>query len=55
VVIGAKGGENIFHKDRTLTKIELKGGEAQRGRKMLFTKIYSKIGELIKEGDQLKF
>jgi len=33
VVIGAKGGENIFHKDRTLTKIELKGGEAQRGEK----------------------
>jgi hypothetical protein len=27
------------------TKIELKGGEAQRGRKMLFTKIDSKRGE----------
>ena len=37
------------------TKIELKGGEAQRGRKMLFTKLNPKGGELIKEGDQLKF
>jgi hypothetical protein len=45
VVIGAKGGENVVHKDR----------EAQRGRKMLFTKIDPKMGELIKEGDQLKF
>jgi hypothetical protein len=54
VVIGAKGGENVVHKDITqrgrstkvekmlFTKIELKAGEAQRGRKMLFTKIDSK-------------
>jgi hypothetical protein len=34
VVIGAKGGENVVHKDRT-----------QRGRKILFTKIDSKRGE----------
>jgi hypothetical protein len=30
VVIGAKGGEIVF------TKIKLKWGEAQRGRKVLF-------------------
>jgi hypothetical protein len=43
VVIGAKGGENVVHKDRT-----------RRGRKMLFTKKDSKRGDLVKEGDQLK-
>jgi hypothetical protein len=49
VVIGAKGGENIVHKDRT------QRGRSTKGEKMLFTKIDPKRGELIKEGDQLKF
>jgi hypothetical protein len=39
VVIGAKGGENVVHKDRTQrgrsTKIELKGGEVQRGKNVV--------------------
>ncbi len=45
--IGAKGGENVVHKDRTQRRTSTK--------KMLFTKI-DPIGEkMIKEGDQLKF
>jgi hypothetical protein len=43
-------GEKIL-----FTKIELKGEENVVGEKMLFTKIDPKRGELIKEGDQLKF
>jgi hypothetical protein len=52
VVIGAKGGEIV---KLLFTKIELKGGEAQRGRKILFKGEKTQRGELIKEGDQLKF
>jgi hypothetical protein len=52
--IGAKGGENVVHKDR------IQRGRSPKGEKMLFTKIELKggeeqRGELIKEGDQLKF
>jgi hypothetical protein len=43
-------GEKIL-----FTKIELKREENVMGEKMLFTKIDPKGGELIKEGDQLKF
>jgi hypothetical protein len=35
VVIGAKGGEILIHKDRTQRRIELKGGEAQRGKNVV--------------------
>jgi hypothetical protein len=48
VVIGAKGGENIVHKDRT------QRGRSTKGEKMLFTKIDSKRGEIDKRRGSTK-
>jgi hypothetical protein len=42
VVIGAKGGENVVHKDRTHRE------RSTKGEKMLFTKIDSKEEENLK-------